>query len=241
LRDCLAGATLVANAGTGERVTIERIVRENLRFDVWALDERMKLTRKPIVDAWLVGSRPVFDVTTRSGRMIRCTGGHRFLTVAGWRKLEEMEPGVMLATPSERVVPSAPMLRTGAKPMEHVGRISCEPAETLTYSDVLWDPIASIVCRDCEDVYDITVGELHNFCADGFVTHNSGAIEQEADLVAFLYRDAYYNRESAADSELTELIIAKSRNGPTGTVRLRFLEEHTLFVPFGDAARYSGP
>jgi replicative DNA helicase len=70
---------------------------------------------------------------------------------------------------------------------------------------------------------------------------DSGAIEQEADLVAFLYRDAYYNPESAADAELTEFIIAKQRNGPTGTVKLRFLKENTLFVPFGEASHYSGP
>jgi replicative DNA helicase len=70
---------------------------------------------------------------------------------------------------------------------------------------------------------------------------DSGAIEQEADMVAFLYRDAYYNPESAPDAELTEFIIAKQRNGPTGMVKLRFLKDHTLFVPYADATHYSGP
>jgi replicative DNA helicase len=70
---------------------------------------------------------------------------------------------------------------------------------------------------------------------------DSGAIEQEADLVAFLYRDAYYNPESAAEPDLTEFIIAKQRNGPTGTVKLRFLQEYTLFVPYGDKAHFSAP
>jgi replicative DNA helicase len=70
---------------------------------------------------------------------------------------------------------------------------------------------------------------------------DSGAIEQEADMVTFLYRDAYYNPESAPEPDLTEFIIAKSRNGPTGTVKLRFLKEHTLFLPYGDAAHYSPP
>ena len=60
---------------------------------------------------------------------------------------------------------------------------------------------------------------------------DSGAIEQEADIVAFIYRDAYYNPETAAEPDLTEFIIAKQRSGPTGTVKLRFLKEHTLFVP----------
>jgi replicative DNA helicase len=70
---------------------------------------------------------------------------------------------------------------------------------------------------------------------------DSGAIEQEADMVSFLYRDAYYNPESAPEPDLTEFIIAKQRNGPTGTIKLRFIKEHTLFVPYGDSSRYSGP
>jgi replicative DNA helicase len=70
---------------------------------------------------------------------------------------------------------------------------------------------------------------------------DSGAIEQEADMVTFLYREAYYNPEGAPEPDLTEFIIAKSRNGPTGTVKLRFLKEHTLFVPFGDPGHYSPP
>jgi replicative DNA helicase len=70
---------------------------------------------------------------------------------------------------------------------------------------------------------------------------DSGAIEQEADIVTFLYRDAYYNPESAVEPDLTEFIISKNRNGPPGTVKLRFLKEHTLFVPFGDSSHFAGP
>jgi replicative DNA helicase len=70
---------------------------------------------------------------------------------------------------------------------------------------------------------------------------DSGAIEQEADLVTFLYRDAYYNRETTPEPDLTEFIIAKHRNGKVGTVRLRFLQEHTLFVPYGDEQHFAGP
>ena len=69
---------------------------------------------------------------------------------------------------------------------------------------------------------------------------DSGSIEQEADMVAFLYRDAYYNPETA-EPDMTEFIIAKHRNGPVGTVRLRFLKEHTLFVPYGDESYFSAP
>ncbi|MFA0814958.1 MAG: replicative DNA helicase [Anaerofustis sp.] len=56
----------------------------------------------------------------------------------------------------------------------------------------------------------------------------SGAIEQDADVVILLYRDSYYNKEAVDD--LTELIIAKHRNGEVGTVKLSFLKEYTKFV-----------
>ncbi|MCL2665744.1 MAG: DnaB-like helicase C-terminal domain-containing protein, partial [Defluviitaleaceae bacterium] len=57
----------------------------------------------------------------------------------------------------------------------------------------------------------------------------SGAIEQDADVVAFLYRDEYYNPESLKKNQ-AEVIIAKQRNGPTGTVELTYLKQYTKFV-----------
>ncbi len=57
----------------------------------------------------------------------------------------------------------------------------------------------------------------------------SGSIEQDADLVMFIYRDAYYNKLSDAQNR-TEVIIAKHRNGPVGTVNLVFLSQYATFV-----------
>src|SRR5690625_147586 len=53
----------------------------------------------------------------------------------------------------------------------------------------------------------------------------SGSLEQDADIVGFLYRDDYYNEDSENDSKI-EIIISKQRNGPTGTVELAFVKEY---------------
>jgi replicative DNA helicase len=65
----------------------------------------------------------------------------------------------------------------------------------------------------------------------------SGAIEQDADLILFIYRDEVYNPDTP-DKGIAEIIIGKQRNGPIGTIRLTFIGEHTRFENFAKPGSY---
>ena len=65
---------------------------------------------------------------------------------------------------------------------------------------------------------------------------DSGAIEQDADVVMFLYRDDYYNKDSEKKG-ISEVIIAKQRNGPIGMVELAWIPEFTKFTGLDHSKR----
>ena len=90
-------------------------------------------------------------------------------------------------------------------------------------SDIYWDKIVSIKELGMEEVYDATMEGVHNFVANDIVVHNS--IEQDADVVMFLYREDEENPENVT------LEIAKHRNGPTAAIKLRFVGSRISFYP----------
>jgi replicative DNA helicase len=95
--------------------------------------------------------------------------------------------------------------------------------------DVYWDRITAIEPDGEAEVFDLTVDRLHNFVAEDVVVHNS--IEQDADLVMFIYRDEYYDKESEREG-IADVIIAKHRNGGLGTVELTFQKEYPRFMSY---------
>lgn len=111
--------------------------------------------------------------------------------------------------------------------------------EDLATNDIFWDTVVSIEDDGVEDVFDLTVPDTANWIANaGIITHNSGAIEQDADMVMFLYRPEYYGINNdemgqAVEGE-THVSIAKHRNGETGVVKVRFVKHFQKFENFDD-------
>ena len=99
----------------------------------------------------------------------------------------------------------------------------------MVQSDLYWDAVVDVVPIGRAEVFDLTVPTTAAWLADGIVSHNSGAIEQDADTIVFIYRDEYYNPETTNAKGIAELIIAKQRNGPTGKVLTRFTAACTRF------------
>ncbi len=105
--------------------------------------------------------------------------------------------------------------------------LESEELTDIATSDLYWDRIVEINSAGTEPTFDLTIVGTHNFVADGVVAHNS--LEQDADVVIFIYRDEVYNRDSP-DRGTAEIIVAKHRNGPTGITNLAFLDHYTRFA-----------
>lgn len=225
LRECVTGDTLVLLAD-GRRVPIAELVEKTP--EVWSVsDGRIVPARADLV--WSVGRRRVHEVRLASGRRIRATRKHRFLTGTGWKRLADCAPGERLAVahalPQTRDVPS--VVRVGAR--GNAAALAC--VEDVATGELRWDRIDAIEPAGVEDVFDLTVPGTANWLADGIVSHNSGALEQDADLICFLYRESQY-KPSPDNQHKAEVIIGKQRNGPTGRVQLHF---------FGHILRFENP
>ncbi|MFM7365508.1 MAG: replicative DNA helicase [Cuspidothrix sp.] len=249
---CLTGDSLVTLADTGLQVPIKDLVGKS-GFTIWALNENtMKLERAIVTNAFSTGIKPVFTFTTRLGRKIRATANHQFLTINGWKRLDELNLEQQLC--SLRYIHQYHVTITGKPDLElfiqkvgavgkynlgslqeisdhlenciHNNIVKSGEVLALAKSDVCWDEIVSIIPDGEEEVFDLTVPYLHNFVANNIIVHNS--IEQDADIVMMLYRDEYYSPDTP-DRGIAEIHLAKHRNGPTGTIKLLFDPQFTKF------------
>jgi replicative DNA helicase len=97
----------------------------------------------------------------------------------------------------------------------------CERLGKLAASDIYWDEVVSVEPSGVQETFDLTVPGNENYVANDIYVHNS--LEQDADLVAFIFREEMYKKDREDLRGLAELILAKQRNGSVGTIDLAWM------------------
>jgi replicative DNA helicase len=228
---CLTGESGIYLPETGEYRPIAELVGSS-GFEVVAVNrDTWKLERRKVTRAFSTGRKPVYRLTTQLGCTIRATGNHKFLAFDCWKRLDEVEVGEHLALPTKLPGPAGVKVRSAELALVGAGPTHEAPAAELPATedpgDVRWDRVVAVEQDGVDEVYDLTVEGLHNFVAEDIIVHNS--IEQDADVVMFIYRDEYYNKESERLGE-ADFMVAKHRNGPIGDVALTFLPKYPKFA-----------
>jgi replicative DNA helicase len=98
-------------------------------------------------------------------------------------------------------------------------------------SDLCWDRVVAATADGEEDVFDLTVPGTANWLADGVVSHNSGSLEQDSDIILLIYRDEVYDRNTTRKG-IAEIDLVKHRNGETGQFLLTFQGQYTRFLNY---------
>jgi replicative DNA helicase len=211
LRECVSGDTLVWLAD-GRRVPIESLA--GTQPQVWALDDQQNIVAAQSDKVWSVGVREVLTLRLASGRSMRVTAKHRVLTEGGWVRAADLKQPTRVA-----VVPNMPAPGVGAH--------------------VAWDEFAGLEAQGRAEVFDLTVPGPASWISEGIVSHNSGAIEQDADMILLIYREEVYDKNTTKKG-IAEIDLVKHRNGDIGTFLLTFQGQYTRFANYAPDAYAEG-
>jgi len=148
----------------------------------------------------LSGKKPVYKVCLNYGHELFVSGNHKFFSNGKWCSLKSLRP-------NDKIL------------------IQLSQSKKLVS-----DKIIKIEYVGLKNVFDLTIPKTKNYIFNGVLNHNS--IEQDADVVIMIYREEYYENEDKDNREpsLVEFIVAKHRNGPTGSFKLKYYPNITKFV-----------
>jgi len=121
----------------------------------------------------------------------------------------------------------------------YVDLLDNDALKVWSSSDLFWDRVVAVGLEGEEEVFDITVPGAASWLADGIVSHNSGALEQDADVILLIYREEFYEPNTTRKG-IADIIVAKQRNGPTGDVQLTFLGQYTKFENYAPESYAEG-
>jgi replicative DNA helicase len=147
------------------------------------------------------GIKPTFLITLSNDTEICLTSNHRILSKNGWIRAFQIQEETELYCLNQT-----------------------QNDQKLNYQ---YYKVKGIFYQGIKKVYDKTIPGFHNYLAQNIILHNS--IEQDADIVIMLYREEYYT-DNVSEEQITEVIVAKHRNGPIGTAKLLFKPSVTSFL-----------
>ena len=152
---CLPAETRILRADTGAEVTIGELAASGERnITVWALDDGLRYTKRTMTHAFSTGTKPVFRLTTASGKTVRATANHPFLTPSGWKPLADLDRDDKIAVARHVLSPAmvtpgwtdsdvyAAALAFPSTDLEHTipDEVFCLPKEQIAkYINLVWE------------------------------------------------------------------------------------------------------
>lgn len=184
-----------------EELCKNRFSKINKKFKVTSWN-KSSLINENIINLDFKGIKPTFSIFFTNGLSLCLTSNHKILSKKGWIRAFQIqeETEIYCLIKSKNII--------------------------STFSHEYYK-VKKVFYEGINKVYYKTIPGFHNYLTKNIILHNS--IEQDADIVIMLYREDYYN-DTTSEEQITEIIVAKHRNGSIGTAKILFKPATTLFT-----------